>query len=402
MQITSHTARLWILVVIVAISGFSQGMLLPLLAVIFEQQGVSSSVNGLHATALYIGILLASPFMEKPLRAFGYKPLIVTGGAVVISSLALFPVWESFWFWFALRLLIGIGDNMLHFGTQTWITSFSPVEKRGRNISLYGLFFGLGFALGPFMVPLVEWNANAPFWISAALSLFAWLGIWFLANERPQVEQEEVATLGIRGTFHRFGSVTRIAWIAFLPPFGYGFLEASINGNFPVYALRQGFSVEYVSYVLLPAFVIGGIITQIPLGVLSDRLGRLPILRIALSGGTLFFILSSFVEEIPWLFGACFFVAGMFIGSSFSLGISYMTDLVPPSLLPAGNILCGAFFSFGSMTGPFIGGILIELFPELPFTLLLGGMLGLIFLCLQFGKTQVRTSSASAGSQAKG
>ncbi|MDP4087105.1 MAG: MFS transporter, partial [Bacillota bacterium] len=147
--------QFWILVGIVAISGFSQGMLLPLIAVIFEKSGVSSSLNGLNATALYIGILLVSPFMELPLRKFGYKPVLITGSALVIMSLALFPLWKSFWFWFALRLVIGIGDHSLHFATQTWITSFSPKNKRGRNISLYGLFFGIGFAAGPLMTPLV-------------------------------------------------------------------------------------------------------------------------------------------------------------------------------------------------------------------------------------------------------
>jgi MFS family permease len=106
--------RFWILVSIVAVSGFSQGMLLPLIAVIFEQGGLSSSLNGLNATALYIGILLVSPFMEQPLRKYGYKPVIIIGGGLVIVSLALFPLWKSFWFWFVLRLVIGIGDHALH------------------------------------------------------------------------------------------------------------------------------------------------------------------------------------------------------------------------------------------------------------------------------------------------
>lgn len=61
----------WILIRIVAISGFSQGMLLPLIAIIFEQDCVSATLNGLHATALYIGILIISPFMEQPLRKYG-------------------------------------------------------------------------------------------------------------------------------------------------------------------------------------------------------------------------------------------------------------------------------------------------------------------------------------------
>ncbi|MBE0313589.1 MFS transporter, partial [Xanthomonas citri pv. punicae] len=47
-----------ILISIVSISGFSQGMLLPLIAVIFENDGLSSSMNGLNAIGLYIGILL--------------------------------------------------------------------------------------------------------------------------------------------------------------------------------------------------------------------------------------------------------------------------------------------------------------------------------------------------------
>lgn len=67
-------------------------MLLPLLAILLENNGVSSTVNGLHATGLYIGILVASPFLEGPLRKFGYKPMIIAGGFTVITSLFLFTI----------------------------------------------------------------------------------------------------------------------------------------------------------------------------------------------------------------------------------------------------------------------------------------------------------------------
>ena len=87
--------RFWILVVIVSISGFSQGMLLPLISIIFEKDGLSSSLNGLNATGLYIGTLLVSPFMEQPIRKFGYKPIILIGGLLVFLSLFLFPLLEK-------------------------------------------------------------------------------------------------------------------------------------------------------------------------------------------------------------------------------------------------------------------------------------------------------------------
>src|SRR5690625_3771667 len=150
----SAKIRYWILIALVAISGFSQGMLLPLIAIILEQNGVSASANGIHATALYIGVLIASPFMEKPLQKLGFKPIIAIGGVLVFISLALFPVWNALWFWFILRMIIGIGVHMLHFGTQIWITTTVSEAIRGRSIAFCGLSFGLGFTLRSLMLTL--------------------------------------------------------------------------------------------------------------------------------------------------------------------------------------------------------------------------------------------------------
>ncbi|MDF0725886.1 MFS transporter [Cytobacillus sp. S13-E01] len=375
---TNTTKRFWILVTIVSISGFSQGILLPLIAIIFENSGVSSTINGLHATGLYIGVLLASPFMEQPLRRFGYKPIILIGGIIVISSLFAFPLWNSIIFWFMLRLLIGIGDHMLHFGTQTWITSFSPEHKRGRNISLYGLAFGLGFAAGPLMTPLVEINASLPFIISGIISLIAWATVFFIKNEMPESDYD---TTSFFGTLKRFAATWKYAWVAFLPPFGYGFLEASLNGNFPVYALRTGIDIQSVS-ILLPAFAVGSIITQLPLGILSDKLGRKNILMIVLFLGFLSFTAASFLEHSVTGLLISFIIAGMVVGSTFSLGISYMTDLLPKNLLPAGNLMCGIFFSFGSISGPLIGGLFIEFVDGASFFHVISTMLLCIFLAI--------------------
>jgi MFS family permease len=374
----STKLRFWILVCIVAISGFSQGMLLPLIAIIFEQDGVSSSMNGLHATGLYIGILIASPLMEAPLRRFGYKPIILVGGLAVAVSLALFPLWKSFWFWFILRLAIGIGDHMLHFATQTWITSFSPKERIGRNISIYGLFFGLGFAAGPLMIPLVEINTTLPFIISAAISLAAWLTVFLLKNEHPEHDLESTSFFG---TMKRFGKVFKYAWVAFLPPFSFGFLEASLNGNFPVYAMRSGIGVNAVA-ILLPAFAAGGILSQVPLGILSDKLGRRSVLITIMLSGFICFTAAGLLEDSTTGLLICFFLAGTVVGSTFSLGISYMADLLPKQLLPAGNLMCGIFFSFGSISGPFIGGVAIELLNGVSFFYVISTMLLLIFIAL--------------------
>lgn len=364
--------RFRILVIIVSISGFSQGMLLPLISVIFEQDGVSATINGLSATGLYIGTLLISPFMEPPLRKFGYKPIIIGGGLIVIVSLMLFPLWKSVLFWFVLRLLIGIGDHALHFSTQTWITSFSPQQRLGRNIAIYGLSFGVGFAVGPLFVQLVEIFEGLPFIISSILCLCAWILIFFVKNEKPELVK---GTSADGGTWKRFGAAVTVAWVAFIPPFSYGFLESSLNAIYPVYALRNAIEVTSLSYILA-SFSIGGVVSQLPLGVLSDKIGRRKVLIIMLALGAITFGTASFFETSSLTIGTLFFIAGMFVGSTFSLGISYMADLTPKELLPTGNLMCGISFSIGSLSGPFLGGLFIQLFEGFSFLILVAVLLG--------------------------
>jgi MFS family permease len=378
-----------VLILIVGISGFSQGMLLPIIAIIFENDGISSSLNGFHAASLYIGILLISPFMEAPLRKYGYKPLIIFGGITVILSLALFPVWKSFWFWFVLRFFIGIGDHTLHFATQTWITAISPIKKRGRNLAVYGLFFSLGFMVGPLMTKLLEINQSLPFIITSILSLLAWSAVFLIRNELP--EQDDSESTSFLGTLQRFTKVSRIAWVAFLLPFTFGVLEASLNSNFPVFALRSGIDLTAVS-IIIPAFSAGTLLTQIPLGMISDRFGRRKtLLTILFSGFAIFTLAGIYSDSVLGLF-ICFMFGGMMVGSTFSLGISYMADLLPRNLLPAGNLLCSIFFSLGSIGGPFFGGLVIEHIKGGNFFYMISIMLILVFISLAMFKEKMPAS----------
>lgn len=381
-SLTAGQRRFWILVIIVSISGFSQGMLLPLISTIFERDGISSALNGLNATGLYIGTLLVSPFMEAPLRKYGYKPVIILGGILVFSSLLLFPLWKHIVFWFILRLLIGIGDHALHFSTQTWITSTAEPHRLGRNIAIYGLSFSLGFAAGPLFAPLVSIHEGLPFIVSGLLCMSAWLLVFNLKNDFPEVMKGNLSDTG--SFLKRSKSTIAIAWIAFLGPFGYGFLESSLNAMYPVYALRNGMELTSVS-MILAIFSIGGIVSQLPLGMLSDKIGRHKVIPITYGGGAIaFWVASMMGNSVPFVM-LTVFIAGLFVGSIFSLGISYMSDLTPKNLLPTGNLLCGIFFSIGSLTGPFAGGLFLEFVENVSYLLIISILFGVLFFISLFG-----------------
>ncbi|MEI3614419.1 MFS transporter [Pseudogracilibacillus sp. SO30301A] len=376
----SARVRYWILIAIVGISGFSQGMLLPLIAIILEQAGVSSSVNGLHAIALYIGILIASPFMEKPMQKLGFKPIILIGGLLVFISLTLFPLWKALWFWFILRMMVGIGDQMIHFGTQTWITTTVSAEVRGRRIAFYGISFALGFSIGPLMTRLLAINEALPFLLSAFFSFLVWALMFFVKNEWPD---QKGATIQSVSSLGRFVKTLKISWAAMLTGFGYGFLESTLNGVFPIYGLRIGHDVDMLS-LIIPCFAFGSIILQFPLGALSDRFGRRNVLLFSILIGALSILGAALLEDSVLSLFIFFTLSGMFVGSLYSLGMSYMTDLLPISLLPAGNIMFGICFSIGSISGPFLGGIFVQLFPNVSFFYLilsvLVGVFGVVYL----------------------
>ncbi|WP_414050542.1 MFS transporter [Macrococcus animalis] len=346
-----------ILTIIVSISGLTQGMLLPLIAIIFERDDVPSFINGLHASSLYIGVFLASLFLEGLLRKVGYKNLVVIGALLIVLSMSLFPVYKDMTFWFVLRLLVGVGDNMLHFSTQSWLTESTPKHKLGRIISIYGLSFSLGFMVGPILAKLHDVHESLPFILSAVFTLLASGLVFMLKNEFPA---DNTANISFKSTTINFGKVMKTSWVAFLFPMMYGVLEACLNSNFPVFAMKQGISVDLI-IIILPAFSLGAILFQVPLGMISDKMNRNILLAIVSFIGALMFMMCQLFSQSGQILVILFFITGIFVGSMYSLGVTFMTEITPKNLLPAGNLMCGLIFSIGSIIGPIIGGLVIQI-----------------------------------------
>lgn len=352
-----ETLRFPALIGAVLICGTAEGMLLPLIASMLEEKGVPAIVNGAGTIALYMGMLVALPFMERPMQKLGYKTFLLAGLLLITLALFLFPLWFNLWFWFVLRLAVGIGDSMLHFAAQTWITIGSPIKKRGRNIAIYGLAFGLGFAVGPLLVHLLVFGTAAPFLTAGFLCALFLLPLLLLNNAFP----DQTARPGIRlaDSLRRYLETGSMVWSGLTATFGYGFMEASLNNSFPIFALRNGLGMNGVS-ALLPAFVCGGLITQIPIGMLSDQLGRKRLLPILTFLGTGTFLISAL---IPVRFSGLFFTflaAGLLTGSLYSLSMGYVSDMLPRTLIPLGNIQMSLSYSIGCMAGPVVSNLLIN------------------------------------------
>ncbi|AWB44835.1 MFS transporter [Paenibacillus sp. CAA11] len=352
----SAKAPVFILISIVVVAGLSQGLLLPVLSIFMEERGISSSVNGLHATALYIGSFAMSLVAERLLDRMGFKKLLIVGLVMVTVALPLFPLFTNLSLWFILRLIVGIGDSAINFAAQLWLLLVTPPAQRGKIISLYGMFYGLGFSAGPLGIKLLHFGHMAPFALLAIFILIMLLIVCFKLRAAFPEKQQPGAEQGHR----KYMAIYRMAWFALIPALLYGYLEAGMNGSFPIYGLRIGLSPSEIS-TLLPFFGVGGLILQLPLGLLSDRIGRKKVLMAAgMLGGILFLIVPLCGTHMGALL-AVFMVAGGLVGSFFSLGLAYAADILPKGLLPAANVIASFHFSIGSIVGPNLSGAAMEL-----------------------------------------
>lgn len=346
-----------ILILVIIMSGLSQGMLLPLLSIMMEKQGVPASINGLHAAALYVGSFAMSIIAERILGITGFKKLMAGGLVFVIFAMPLFLWVTDMRWWILLRILVGIGDSAIHFASQLWMLIITPAEQRGRNISLYGMSYGLGFSIGPLGIRLMFLGDWVPF---AVVILLFMLSFWVVMRYMPEVYPEKVNRAENELKPKRsYVQIYKLAWFALLPSLLYGYMEAAMNSNFPIYGLRIGFSSNEIA-TLLPFFGLGGLILQLPLGYLSDRYGRKPILMLAGFGGGLLFLFVPFVGNAFMATLLLFVGAGGLVGSFFSLGLAYAADILPKHMLPIANVIASFHFSIGSIIGPNVSGYVMQ------------------------------------------
>jgi MFS family permease len=332
--------------------GVAIGLGLPLLSIILEKRGISSTMIGLNSAMAGVASMIAAPFTTKLAHDFGVAKTMLT--AVLISALSAvcFYFAEAFWMWFPLRIVFHGSTTMLFILSEFWINAAAPPRKRGLVLGIYATGLAVGFAVGPLLFSLVGSEGITPFLVGAAIILLAAIPIFLARGESPYLDEKPN---------HHFARYIWLVPMASAAAFVFGSVQAGGLSLFPIYATREGFN-ESQAALLLTVMAVGNMAFQIPIGMLSDRMKNrrflLGIMAFAGLCGTLALplVVDSWIliASLLLLWGGC--VSGMY-----TVGLTHLGSRLTGSELVAANAAFIFCYAMGTIVGPQTVGISMDL-----------------------------------------
>ena len=357
--------------------GIAIGLGLPLLSIILEKRGISSTLIGLNSAMAGIAAMAAAPVTTWFAHRFGVATTMIW--AVLVSALSALGFYyaEAFWMWFPLRVAFHGATTTLFVLSEFWINAASPPHRRGLVLGIYSTVLSLGFATGPLIFSIVGSEGILPFAIGAIAILVAAIPIFIARNESPVLDEKPELH------FFRYVFLVPSATAAV---FIFGAVEAGGLSLFPIYATRSGFT-ESQAALLLTIMGLGNVVFQIPLGMLSDRMkDRRKLLSlmaiIGLCGSLALPWLASnwlLMAAVLLFFGGC--VAGLY-----TVGLSHLGSRLTGADLAAANAAFIFCYAVGTVAGPQAIGAAIDISGNNGFAWAIAGFFGL-YTVLSLGRT---------------
>lgn len=338
-----HWRSLIAAVAAISAVGIAIGLGLPLLSIIMEKRGISSTLIGLNSAMAGIAAMAVAPFTTRLSHKFGTVPVMVISIVLAAASALGFYYIENFWMWFPLRVVFHGSITVLFILSEFWINAAAPPARRGLVLGIYATVLSLGFATGPLLFSILGSDGVLPFAVGASVILLAAIPILFARRESPDIDEKPELH------FMRYVFLVPTATAAV---FIFGAVEAGGLSLFPIYATRSGF-LESEAALLLTVMGIGNVIFQIPLGMLSDRMrDRRTLLTIMAVIGVIGALALPMLVERPLLMGIVLLFWGGCVSGLYTVGLSHLGARLNGADLAAANAAFVFCYAVGTVAGP--------------------------------------------------
>ncbi len=346
------SAGLPALYVIAFLSGISIGLFSPFISTFLEQNQVGDVLIGANSTVYFLAVALGTPLVSKILHHLGLRRTMMLGLLLMGISAPLFPMTREISLWFMIRAVMGFASCFYLVSGQTALNHFCQDSNRAIASGLYAMAFSFGFGIGPVIgSALYKVSPTLTFSLGSFLILSGIIVVYIGLPERAVVIQQSSGT-----------KIFKKLTLPLHGAFAYGLIISTLVSLYPIYLVRQNYSVEQVGYTF-SVFVIGGLLATVPVTQLADRIGRLEILVGSVCIALFILVSLSFTENFIAT-QILVFIGGVSISPIFPLSLALIGEKLSRDELSAGSAAFTALYGCGCTAGPLLSSIVMKTLNE--------------------------------------
>lgn len=334
------------------IMGVSLSLSIPLVSLNMERWGYGSDVIGLMGALPSLTFLFISPILPALTRFFGSGTMLWSSLLLAAASIWALSWSDNIYFWFFLRLLIGLSMAVLFMISETWLNKIAHEKNRGRTVAIYVSSITLGFAFGPVLINFIGSEGGRPFIIAALIVLSGGLAFLPVGKQFPD--------LGEKGSYSIF-SFVKIAPMISAATILVAFFDGSVLTLLPVYGIKNGQMLE-MSVLMTSALLAGNVLLQVPIGWLADRFDRTKVILGCGIVGVLGALLLPLVVLNHYLLWPLLIIWGGGVVGTYTIALAVMGQYFKGGDLITATAGVNMLWGLGGLFGPVIAGSAMEIY----------------------------------------
>ena len=344
-------------------------MLGPLLVMSMVARAVDPATIGAIAALLPLASIASLFATPRLVGRFGVRQVFLL--ALVVGGLATigFALTTQVLLWALLAVAAGLSSGVRYVLAESAVSLLAPPEARGRSMALFQTVIGASLFVASGLLMLVGATTVLPF----LMMLVALIGALLIIRTLPLpalAERQERA----RGRLHIIAQVGPLVLIA---AFLSGLFEAGTGTAMPLYGISSGLSATFATALVT---MIGlGSFFQYPFGALADRFPLRHVMLATACITVLGALLLPLAHALPMILWGLSFVWGSLGGGLYTLATIKIGGAFRGAQLVAASSVAQFAYTIGSMIGPAVGGLAIELSPDFGMAITFAGI-GLIGL----------------------
>ena len=347
------------------------GVLSPAIALQLVRRSIPAEFIGLIGSAYFAGFLLGTLTCHRVIDRVGHIRTFGVFAALAANAVLLFLLFDQVYVWLGLRVLTGYAIAGQYVVVESWLNDKATSGNRGRIFSLYMSVSWAASGISPLALNIPDPTGHRLLTLAAIALVASLIPLGLTRIGNPEIGERE-----------HFGLLRlyRISPLGVVACFGSGIAGPALYALLPAYMVAAGYSTRQLS-IVYSFSTLAGLLAQFPIGVLSDNLGRRPLMLATSAGAAAAAFALYLVGDRSFLIlAALLFLFEGLMAPLYGLGVGQAGDYIARKDFVAAS--SGLLFAWGigSAFGPSIAGGMIGLAGPRGLYLFMGGAMAAMAL----------------------